>query len=158
MKVKDIMTEPVITIGENAPLQEVAQIMLDQRIGGVPVINETGDLMGIVTETDFTAKEKCVAFSTFRAPQLFGKWLGEDAARLYAIAANIRAREVMSRNLVTVTENDSIEKVLELILRYDINRIPVVRDGKPVGIIARRDLLKLMKDTQTSSTQSVAAS
>jgi len=157
MKVKDIMTEPVITIGENAPLQEVAQIMLDQRIGGVPVINERGDLTGIVTESDFIAKEKCVPFSMFRAPQLFGTWLGKDAEGLYAAAANIAAQEIMSRNVVTVTENASIEEVLGLILRYDINRIPVVKDRKPVGIVARRDLLRVMKTNQTRASHGVGA-
>lgn len=157
MKVKDIMTEPVITIGEDTPLQKVAQIMLNDRIGGVPVINERGDLTGIVTESDFIAKEKCVPFSMFRAPQLFGSWLGKDAERLYATAANIAAREIMTRNVVTVTENASIEEVLELMLRYDINRIPVVRGRKPVGIVARRDLLRVMKVNQTRASHGVGA-
>ena len=145
MKVKDIMTEPVITITEDTSLQKVAQIMLDNRIGGLPVINQSGDLTGIVTESDFTATEKCIPFSMFRAPQLFGNWLGNDAEDLYERAGNISAQEVMSTSVVTVTENDSIETVLELILKYDINRIPVVKDGKPIGIVARHDLLKLMK-------------
>ena len=153
MKVKDIMTEPVITIGEDTSLQKVAQIMLENRIGGLPVINESGELTGIVTESDFTAKEKCVPFSMFRAPQLFGTWLGNDAEDLYARAKNIPAREVMSTSVVTVTENDSIERVLELILRYDINRIPVVKDRKPVGIVARRDLLRVMQVNQSRATQ-----
>lgn len=157
MKVKDIMTEPVITIGEDTSLQEVAQIMLENRIGGLPVINESGDLTGIVTESDFTAKEKCVPFSMFRAPQLFGTWLGNDAEDLYSRAKNIPAREVMSTSVVTVTENDSIEKVLELILKCDINRIPVVKDRKPVGIVARRDLLRVMKVNQTAATEGAGA-
>lgn len=93
------------------------------------------------------AKEKCVPFSLFRASELLGTWLGNDAEEIYATAANIPVREIMSRNLVTVKETDSIEKVLELILRYDISRIPVVRDRKPVGIVARHDLLKVMKTT-----------
>jgi CBS domain-containing protein len=156
MKVKDIMTEPVITIIEDT-LQEVAQIMLEHRIGGLPVINESGELTGIVTESDFTAKEKCVPFSMFRAPQLFGTWLGNDAEDSYARGRNIPAREVMSTSLVTVTENDSIEKVLELILKYDINRIPVVKDRKPVGIVARRDLLRVMKVNQSRATQCAGA-
>ena len=155
MKVKDIMTEPVITIREDTPLQKVAQIMLENRIGGLPVINESGDLTGIVTESDFTAKEKCVPFSMFRAPQLFGIWLGNDAEELYARAGNIPAREVMSTSVVTVTENDPIEKVLELILKYDINRIPVVKDRKPVGIVARRDILRVMKINQGRATHGV---
>lgn len=149
MKVKDIMTEPVITTGEDASLQKVAQIMLENRIGGVPVINESGELAGIVTESDFTAKEKCVPFSLFRAPQLFGAWLGDNAEELYAAAREIPVREIMSTSVVTVTEDDPIEKVLELILKYDVNRIPVVKDRKPVGIVARRDLLRVMKGNQT---------
>lgn len=153
MKVKDIMTEPVITIREDTSLQKVAQIMLENRIGGLPVINESGDLTGIITESDFTAKEKCVPFSMFRAPQLFGTWLGNDAEDLYARAKNIPAREVMSTSVVTVTENDSIEKVLELILKCDINRIPVVKDRKPVGIVARRDLLRVMQVNQIRATR-----
>lgn len=157
MKVKDIMTEPVITIGEDTSLQEVAKIMLENRIGGVPVINASGDLTGIVTESDFTAKEKCVPFSLFRAPQLFGAWLGNDAEDLYARAGNIPAREVMSTSVVTVTENDPIERVLELLLKYDINRIPVVKDRKPVGIVARRDILRVMKINQGRATHGVGA-
>ena len=102
----------MITIIEDTSLQEVAQIMIEHRIGGLPVINESGELTGIVTESDFTAKEKCVPFSMFRAPQLFGTWLGNDAEDLYARGRNIPAREVMSTSVVTVTENDSIEKVM----------------------------------------------
>ena len=148
MKVNEIMTQPVITIGEDTALQEAANIMLQHRIGGIPVVDKNGNLVGIVTETDFTAKERCVPFSLFRAPQLFGTWLGNDAETLYTKAGSIRAREVMTTNVITVHENDSIERVLELILKYDINRIPVLSDGKLVGIVARRDLLRIMKNQQ----------
>lgn len=154
MKVNAIMTQPVITITEDTPLCEGARVMLEHRIGGLPVVDKEGNLAGIVTESDFTAKERCVPFSLFHAPQLFGTWLGNDAEELYAKAGNIRAREVMSTNVVTVSENDSIERVLELILKYDINRIPVVSEGKPVGIVARRDLLRLMKNQQALAVSS----
>lgn len=152
MKVKEIMATPVVTTGEDTSLQNVAQIMLENRIGGVPVINASGELVGIVTESDFTAKEKAVPFSLFRAPQLFGAWLGDNAEELYAAARQTPVREIMSTSVVTVTENDPIEKVLELILKYDVNRIPVVKDRKPVGIVARRDLLRVMKVSETTQT------
>lgn len=77
MKLREIMTRPVITIREDTPLQEVAQIMLEHRIGGVPVINESGDLTGIVTESDFTAKEKCVPFSMFRVSAVVRHVVGQ---------------------------------------------------------------------------------
>lgn len=147
MKVRDIMTQPVITITEETPLEEAARLMLEHGIGGVPVVDKTGALAGIVTESDFTAKEKSIPFSLFRWPQLFGSWLGNDAEELYAKARKIPAREIMNTNLVTVTENDSIDTVLHLMLKYEVNRIPVVREGKAIGIVARRDLLKTMKDS-----------
>ena len=155
MRVDEIMTQPVVTIGEETPLHEVARLMLQHRIGGLPVVDKNGNLVGIVTESDFTAKEKCVPFSVFRAPQLFGVWLGNDAQKLYAQASNIHAREVMSTDPVTVRENDSIETVLGLMLKYDVNRIPVVREGKPAGIVARRDLLRLMKDQQALTAHAI---
>ena len=151
MKVKEIMTQPVITITEDTPLQEVAKIMLERRIGGLPVINKSGELTGMVTESDFTAKEKSVPFSMFRAPQLFGIWLGNDAEAIYASAMNMPVREIMSTSVVTVTGDEPIERVLELILMHDINRIPVVKYGKPVGIVARHDLLRVMKVRSTIS-------
>ena len=151
MKVSDIMTQPVITITEDTPLHEAARIMLEHRIGGLPVINQRGEMTGIVTESDFTAREKCVPFSLFRAPQLFGTWLGENAEELYVQDRNISAREIMSTNVISVAENDSIAEVLNLILKYDINRIPVIRNHKPVGIVARRDLLRIMNSQQAST-------
>jgi CBS domain-containing protein len=145
MKVSEVMTQQVITITEDTPLQEVAKLILEKGIGGIPVVNESGKLTGIVTESDFTATEKCLPFSMFRAPQLFGTWLNNDAEQLYARARTMPVREIMSTNVITVTENDSIEVVLDLILKHDINRIPVVKDQKPIGIVARRDLLRIMQ-------------
>ena len=152
MKVNQIMTQSIITISEDTPLREAAKIMLRHRIGGLPVVDKEGKLTGILTESDFTATERCVPFSLFRAPQLFGAWLGKDAEDLYAKAGDIRAREVMSTKVITVNENDPIERVLELILKYDINRIPVLSEGKLAGIVARRDLLRVMKDQHALET------
>jgi CBS domain-containing protein len=157
MKVKDILTEPVLTVGEDTSLERVAQIMLENRIGGVPVINESGELTGIVTESDFTAKEKCVPFSLFRAPQLLGSWLGNSAEMIYRAASQLPVREIMNTSVVTATEDDPIEKVLELILKYDINRVPIIKDRKPVGIIARRDLLRVMKVNETKATDAAGS-
>ena len=149
MKVGEIMTRPVITVREDTPLEEVAETMLEHRIGGVPVVSELGETVGIITESDFAAKEKCLPFSLFRAPQLFGKWMGPgDAEQLYGEARRLPAREVMTRGVVTVDEGSSVEEVLELMLRHDVNRIPVVGAGKaPVGIVARHDLLRVMSNT-----------
>jgi CBS domain-containing protein len=145
MKVWEIMSQPPIMAHEETPLEEVARTMLDHEIGGLPVVNDQGMLRGIITESDFAAKEKGFPFSTFRAPQVLGHWVSEEGVeQIYEAARRMKAKEIMTTRVVTLAEDDSINKAVELMLRHNINRIPVVRDGVVVGIVARHDLLRLL--------------
>lgn len=145
MNVKEIMVKPVITVNEETTLEQTARTMLDNNIGGVPVVDSEGKLKGIITESDFAAKEKYIPFSTFSAPKIFGHWLPIDGIEgIYEAAGNHTAKEIMSHPVITVDEDQTVEEAVELMLEKDINRIVVVRDEKPVGIIARRDLLRMM--------------
>jgi CBS domain-containing protein len=145
MKVKEFMSQPVITVRENTTLEEVARTMLSHHFGCVPVVDKQGKISGIITESDFAAKEKGFPFSTFRAPRVLGQWLSrEGVERIYEAARQMTASEIMHSQVVTVTEEQAMDEVVELMLHHDINRIPVVRDGVPVGMIARHDLLRMM--------------
>lgn len=145
MQIREFMTQPVVTVREDTTLEEVARIMLEKYIGGVPVVNAQGKISGMLTESDFTAKEQGIPFSTFRAPQLFGHWLGgERLEQIYDAARRMTAREIMSPDVIMVTEEQSAEEAVTLLLRHDIHRIPVIRDGVPVGMVSRHDLLRLM--------------
>ena len=145
MKILEVMQQPVITVTEDASLEEVARTMLQHGIGCLPVVNPQGMLAGIITESDFAAQEKGIPFSTFRAPQVLGQWISSHGVeQIYAAARRKQAREIMKTNVVTLAENDSLDRAVELMLQHDINRIPVVRNGMPIGILARRDLLRLM--------------
>lgn len=145
MQVKDLMSQPVITVQEDASLEQVARTILENDVGGVPVVNSEGQITGIITESDFSAKEQSVPFSTFSAPQILGQWLSQnEIENIYQAARNRRADEIMTRNVAVLSETDSVEKAAKMLLMHDVNRLPVVRDGKPIGIIARRDLLRLM--------------
>jgi CBS domain-containing protein len=148
MRVREIMSHPALVVRQDATLEQAARLMLDKDIGSLPVVDGQGRLVGIVTESDFAAKEHGVPFSTLRYPQLFGEWMSnEQVEKVYHAACQKKVAEIMTRDVATVTQDDSIEKVLELMLRRNITRIPVIREGIPVGIIARRDLLKLMAST-----------
>jgi CBS domain-containing protein len=145
MKIKEFMSQPVTVVGEDATLEEIARTMLGQNIGCVPVIDARGKISGIITESDFAAKERGIPFSTFRAPQLFGQWMDKGTIeRIYETARKMSAKEIMSHHVVTVTEDQGAEEAIELLLKHDVNRLPVVRDGAPVGIVSRHDLLRLM--------------
>ena len=139
------MLAPVITVDEDCSLEEAAKIMLDQNIGGLPVVDGSGNLCGIVTESDFVAKEKGIPFSIYRFPQMFGEWMPhEHVERIYESARRRSVREIMSRDVTTVTEVDTIETVLEKMLKGGLHRLPVVRERKPVGMVTRRDVLRIM--------------
>ena len=145
MKVKEIMVQPAIVAEEDTTLEEIARMMLDNRIGCVPIVDGKGTLTGIITESDFLAKEHSVPFSTFQAPQLFGRWVPKEGVEeVYKAARTITAREIMNSPVITVSEDDPIEEAVRKLLSHDINHVPVVRDGVPVGIVARHDLLNLM--------------
>lgn len=145
MKVKQMMSQPAVVVTEAATLEEVARTMLDHHVGCVPVVDRQGKMVGIITESDFAAKEKGLPFSTFRAPQLLGQWIGSDSVeRIYEAARRMKAREIMRTQIVSVTEEASMNEAVELMFRYDINRIPVLRDGAPVGIVSRHDLLRMI--------------
>ncbi len=147
MKAREIMTQPVIVVNEETTLEEVARLMLDHGIGCVPVVDAAGKVVGIITESDFVCKERAVPFSVYRAPQLFGEWLGkDDLERLYQAGRTLTAAQIMTTPVVTVSEDATLQDVVDRMMRYDITRVPVVRDGVPVGVIARHDLLRAMVD------------
>lgn len=141
----DVMTTPVVTAHEDVTLAELAQIMLKHGIGCIPIVDSAGRLVGIVTESDFTGRERGVPFSAYRTPQLFGQWLShEGVEQVYALGRTLTARQIMRTPVITAREDDPITDVVERLIRHNIARIPVVDDGVLVGVIARHDLLKLI--------------
>jgi len=139
------MNAPVVTVREDCTLEEAANVMLERRIGCLPVVNDRDEICGIVTESDFAAREKGIPFSLYRFPQVFGHWMPKQGVeRIYEAARNMRVSEIMTRNVVSVTADDSVEPLLEKMLSSRFHRIPVV-DGKMlVGIATRHSLLNIM--------------
>lgn len=145
MKAREIMSSPAITIPETATLEHAAKLMTDKHIGGLPVVDADGRLVGFITDSDFAAKEQGVPFSLFRAPQVLGHWLGrEGIERIYESARNLLVRDFMSRPPIWANEDDPIDRVARLMMERDVNRVVIARDGRPVGIVARHDLLRLL--------------
>jgi len=143
--IKDIMASSVYTANENDTLSEVAVIMLEKNVGCLPVLDDEDKLVGFLSETDFAGKEKLIPFSRNHAPQLFGKWLNEgEIEKMYQNAKTIKVKEIMSTPPITIEEDATITDLIGKIMKYDIHRIPVVNDDKLVGIVSRRDLLKLL--------------
>lgn len=140
-----IMRAPVVTVPLGTSLADAASAMLEGDIGSVLCVDGEGRIRGVVTDSDFAARSVGIPFSTFRAPQLLGRWLDEGGVeRIYREARKRAVDEIMSEPVYSVDEGATIEEVLDLMLKRDVKHVPVVRDDRPVGMVARHDLLKFL--------------
>jgi CBS domain-containing protein len=140
MKVRDVMTRNVISISAGESVLNAAQIMLQNKISGLPVIDSEGKLIGMVTEGDFLRRGELG--TQRRRPKWLEFLLGPgQLASEYVHTASSRVEDVMTEKPATVTEDDSLETVVELMERRHIKRLPVMRNGRMVGIISRANLL-----------------
>ena len=146
MTVKELMSEPVVTVDENMLAVDVARVMQEHDIGAVVVVDASGQLRGIVTESDFTGIGRSVPFSVALAPVVFGARAATIAEleRIYAMARQLRARQIMSDKVQTAEESEEVGAVVRRMLARNLRHVPVVRNGKPVGMLARHDILKLV--------------
>ena len=148
----ELMVQPVVVAREETPLVEVVSAMLDHRIGSVPVVDQRGQLVGIITESDFVGDDRCIPLAAYQVPQLFRERVSEEAlAQVYHAGRALTAGQIMTRPVVAVEEDEPVSAVVRLLLERGINQVPVVRDGMPVGIVARRDLLRLLVPPQAAN-------
>jgi CBS domain-containing protein len=137
----DIMTRAVVSVDPDLPLSEVAKLMLGRGISAVCVVGRDGRLVGMVSEGDLVHRAE---IST--APRR-SWWLrviaGDDElAAEYVKCRGRKARDVMSTTLVTVREATPIDEIVALLDRNRVKRVPVLRDGRVVGIVSRANLLR----------------
>lgn len=145
MKASEIMVPSCVTLPQESTLEEVAKTMIERRVGSVLLVDVSGRLVGIVTESDFMAQQHLIPFSAYTMPKLFGQWVGKEGLeRIYSEGRRMQAKQVMRRPVETANPDTPIEEIVEKMLRMDVRHIPIVLDDKPVGMVARKDLLALM--------------
>ena len=145
MKAKDVMTRHIITVGPGASVKHVGQLMLDHKISGVPVIDDDGKLTGMITEGDLMGRFELGLERLDQAN-------GEESARAYVKSHSWCASDVMTRDVVTVDERAPVSEVARRLEECGIKRMPVVREGKLVGIVSRADLLRALAMARVEET------
>ena len=141
MRVEEIMTKDVITVSPKTPIHEAAELMIDHGVSGLPVVDDAGSVVGIVSEGDLILREK----PRERAPWwrlFFGD--AERLAREYQKAHGMTVGEVMTRSLIAVSPDFPIESAALILDQHRIRRVPVVADGQLLGILSRGDLIKAL--------------
>jgi CBS-domain-containing membrane protein len=141
MKAEDIMTRDVVTVGPNASVHEAAALMAKHRISGIPVTTAGNRLLGIVSEGDLVERAEVGAEPS-------GKWWLEGLSNPQAMADRyVKAHggtvaEVMTRQVATVRSDADLGEVANVLRTHRVKRVPVVQDGKLLGIVTRSDIVE----------------
>ena len=141
MRAHQIMTRPVITVTPETTIVEAANTMLQRHVSGLPVVDAAGKLVGIISEGDFIRRSE---IGTQRQRGRFLKFiLGPGKAATDFVHEHGRTvAEIMTRETLTITEDTTLEEIVQLMEKNHIKRLPVTRGDKIVGIVSRANLLQ----------------
>lgn len=146
MKASDIMVSNVITIGINATVHDVAQLLVEKRISAVPVVSGKGELLGIVSEGDLLRRAE--VGTEKRRSWWLEAWMSKEALANDFVKSHARkATDVMTRRVVTAKPDTSLGEIATLLEKNGIKRVPIVAGGKVVGIVSRSNLIQALAST-----------
>lgn len=146
LKVKDIMSQDVISVTPETEITKAAKILLEKRINGMPVIDPFGRLVGIICQSDLVAQQKGIPvpliFTLLESfiPLTSRSRLDKEMEKITALTV----KEAMTLEPVTVSPETDIEDVAKLMVDKKYHTLPVVEGGKVVGIVGKEDVLKTL--------------
>ena len=151
MRAADVMTQHVITVDGNATVQAVAALLSERGISGVPVVDEVNRVIGMVSEGDLIHRQEIG--TERRRKRSRSWWLQSDADQRaidYIKSHGRRVADVMTREVISVNETTDLADVATLLETKGIKRVPVLNDGKLVGIISRANLVRALAATESA--------
>ena len=144
MLAKDIMTTEVVTVQPDNTVEEVIKLLLDNRISGIPVVNEDQEVLGMVTEADLMVRTQKLHVPSFI--QILGGviYLDDPAEFKEELKKSVAVKvaDMMTEFPMTVEEDTTVEDIATIMSDEGVNRVPVVKDGKLIGIISRADIIR----------------
>jgi CBS domain-containing protein len=145
MTASDVMTREVTTVSPHTPVQEIATLLYTRRISGVPVVDDDLRVVGMVSEGDLMTHSAAVG----EEPRKRSWWLGlfgdtTNSAESYTRSHARTASDIMSTKVIGVSEDQPLSEIARLLEKNRIKRVPVLRDGRLVGIISRANLLQAL--------------
>ena len=152
MNVRDLMTTQILTARADTPVYEVAAMMVDRAISGIPVLDAAGAVVGLITERELVVRSTRIEPPAF-LPVLDARIPLETPShyrrRLQHIVGT-RAGDAMSEEFETISPDAEIEDLAALMTRPGVNPVPVVENGLLVGIVSRADIVRMMMRTPGS--------
>ncbi|MGH8830983.1 MAG: CBS domain-containing protein [Polaromonas sp.] len=152
MKAKEVMTAPVVTVTPDMGLHHIVTILLEHRISGVLVVDE-GKVVGVVGDGDLIHRYE-IGTDTWTAYRTWWQRLtqADPAPVAYIKSHGGHARDVMSRDVVSVSEDAPVARLAAIFEARHIRRVPVLRDGQLVGLVTRADLVRALAASATAMT------
>jgi CBS domain-containing protein len=149
MRAKDVMSSPVTTIGAGARVRDAARLLINTQVSALPVVDQRNAMAGIVSEVDLIRR---VVGESNDPTQLHAHLGDPDSQEVLSLTV----ADIMTRDVITATEETSLEDVATLMLEHQTKRIPIVRGADVVGIVSRIDLVKAMLSHATPATAAAA--
>jgi CBS domain-containing protein len=145
---KDIMTTEVVTVPADATVRELAELLSKTKFSGVPVVDDSGRLVGIVTEGDVILQDADLHFPHY--VQVFESIIYLESVRKFEErfrkSLGSKVADVMSREVVTVAPDTPVKEIATLMADEEVNRVPVVDGNRLVGIITRGDIVRAIAE------------
>lgn len=141
---KDIMTRDVLTVRPDTTIRELSSILVKNEVSGVPVVDDKGGLYGIVTENDLITRNKRLHIPTvvsFLDAAIYlesSKKFEEEVKRLCATTV----KEICARNVISIAEDTTVLDIATIMAEKKVHLLPVVKDGKVIGIVGKRDMVR----------------
>jgi len=148
MKASDIMVSPVITVKANASVKDVAKLFLERKISAVPVVDDQGKLVGIVSEGDLIHRSE---IGTERRQPWWLLLISDDRALAadYIKTHATKVSDVMTRNVVTAAPDTPLYEIAMVMEKNAVKRVPIVRNGQLVGIVSRANFVQAIASSGT---------
>jgi CBS domain-containing protein len=144
MRASDIMSSNVLTVGPDARIDTVIDLMVNQRISGVPIVEDDGTLVGMLTERDLLRRVETETEAPHRRSLLSILLGAGDEATAFVRSHSRRVSDIMTEKVFAVAEDTPLVEVVEQMEKHHIRRVPVLREGKLVGIVSRLDLVRAL--------------
>jgi CBS domain-containing protein len=140
MRAKDIMTESIVSVNVKETVFDAAELLLGAGVSAAPVVNDQGNVLGIVSEADLIHRAE---IETAPRKSWLLRLLESEAtvAREYVTSHARNVSDVMTRDVVTASDEATLGELVELIEKHRVKRVPIVRDNKLVGIVSRANIL-----------------
>ncbi len=149
MLAKDVMTTKIVKVSPDNSIRQACKIMLDYHVSGIPVVDDDGHLLGIISEGDLIRRTE-LGGGVFAPTEI--AMPADERADAYVKRCSWKVGDTMSRDPVTIDEETSLIRVAQLMQEHGIKRVPVMRAGELIGIVGRADLLQAILTAKQDET------